>query len=328
MRVLVTGGAGYIGSVMCRMLQDAGHTVLALDDLSEGHRQAAAGVGLAVVDLRDRGAVVETCRRFRPEGCMHFASRSLVGVSMEKPLEYFENNLTGGLNLLRGLVESGCGWVVFSSSAATYGVPVNVPISEDEPVSPINPYGMSKVFVERILGELDRKGDLRFASLRYFNAAGADPVHDLGEDHDPETHVIPNVIAAALGKLPSVSVLGTNYPTTDGTCVRDYIHVVDLARAHLLAQEHLSGGGGSRVYNLGNGSGFSVREVIEVVKTVSGRQFEVVEAPRRPGDPPALVASSERIRSELGWSPEYADLVQIVQTAWDWHSAHPDGYER
>lgn len=326
MKVLVTGGAGYIGSVMSRMLVDSGHEVLVLDNLSEGHRQAAAGLGLTVLDLKDRDRVVETCRRFKPEGCMHFASRSLVGISMEQPLEYFENNLIGGLNLMRGLVESGCAWMVFSSSAATFGVPASVPITEEFPASPINPYGKSKVMIEQVLGELDRKGDLRFVSLRYFNAAGADPVHDLGEDHDPETHLIPNIIAAALGNARAVSVFGTDYPTADGTCVRDYIHVVDLARAHLLALEHLSSGRPSMVFNLGNGSGFSVREVIEVVKAVSGREFDVAEAPRRPGDPPSLVASSERIRSELGWEPAYKELRDIVQTAWDWHSRHPNGY--
>jgi UDP-glucose 4-epimerase len=326
MKVLVTGGAGYIGSVMARALTDAGHETLVLDDLSKGHRQAVAGLGLVVLDLRDRERVAEACRRFRPDGCMHFAAMSLVGESMEKPLEYFQCNVGGTLNLLGGLIGSGCRWIVFSSSAATYGQPESVPITEGAPQVPVNPYGQAKLMVERVLGELDRVGDLRYASLRYFNAAGADSEHDLGEDHDPETHIIPNVISAALGLVPSVSIFGTDYPTPDGTCLRDYIHVSDLARAHLLALEHLASGGPSGLFNLGNGSGFSVLDVIETVRQVSGREFEVVEAPRRPGDPPILVASSDRIRKELGWDPAFKGLREIVESAWAWHSAHPGGY--
>lgn len=257
---------------------------------------------------------------------MHFASLALVGDSMERPLEYFDNNVGGALSLFAGLVGSGCGWVVFSSSAATYGQPEEVPITEDAPTAPVNPYGKSKLCIEGVLEELARAGELRYASLRYFNAAGADPGHDLGEDHHPETHIIPNVVYAALGRSPGVSIFGTDYPTPDGSCVRDYVHVLDLARAHLLAMEHLSSGGESRVFNLGNGSGFSVKQVVETVREVSGSRFEVLEAARRAGDPPFLVASSERIRRELGWRPEYADLRSIVTSAWEWHRRHPDGY--
>lgn len=327
MRILVTGGAGYIGSVMSCMLSDSGHEVLVLDNLAQGHRQAAEGLGLVVLDLGDRERVAEACERFRPEGCMHFAARNLVGESMEVPLDYFENNVGGSINLMRGLVESGCRWMVLSSSAATYGEPADGShIEEGAPQAPVSPYGKAKLMVEGMLGELDRAGAMRFVSLRYFNAAGADTDHDLGEDHDPETHLIPRVIAAALGSEPRVSVFGTDYPTPDGTCVRDYVHVVDLGRAHLLAMEHLSSGGPSRTFNLGNGTGFSVRQVIDVVKQVSGRDFEVEEGARREGDPPVLVASSKRITAELDWHPMYGDLSGIVESAWRWHSSHPTGY--
>ncbi len=327
MRVLVTGGAGYIGSIVSWLLSDSGHEVLILDDLSTGHRKAVAGLGMVVLDLLDQGRVAEACRRFRPEGCMHFAAKSLVGDSMERPLEYFQNNLSGSINLFRALVESGCGNMVFSSSAAIFGEPKSVPIVEAAEQAPLNPYGHSKVMIERVLSELDRVGDMRHVSLRYFNAAGADTEHNVGEDHKPETHLIPNVIAAVLGTKPGVSVFGTDYPTKDGTCIRDYIHVVDLARAHLLALEHLSSGGPSERFNLGNGIGFSVRQVIDMVEQVSDRRFEVEDAPRREGDPPSLVASSKRIRSELGWEPAFEELRDIVKSAWTWHSANPGGYK-
>ncbi|MBU4240920.1 MAG: UDP-glucose 4-epimerase GalE [Actinobacteria bacterium] len=327
MRVLVTGGAGYIGSVMVRMLTDEGHDVLVLDDLSKGHRQAVHGVDIAVVDLEDLPAVTESCRAFKPEACLHFAARSLVAESVADPLAYFRTNVGGGLNLVSALSEAGCGLLVFSSTAATYGIPEGSPITEDSRTAPINPYGLSKLLFEQILDQLSLAGSLRYVSLRYFNAAGADVRHDLGEDHDPETHLIPRVIAAALGTEPRVVIYGNDYPTPDGTCIRDYIHVLDLARAHLLALEYLSSGGTSAVFNLGNGKGFSVREVIDVVRRASGRDFEVVDAERREGDPPVLVASSERIMSRLGWKPEFADLEGIVETAWQWHSRHPDGYQ-
>ena len=326
MRVLVTGGAGYIGSTVSKLLSDSGHEVLVLDDLSTGHRKAVAGLGLLVLDLLDRERVSEACRRFRPEGCMHFAAKSLVGESMDKPLEYFENNLGGAINLFRALVSCGCRNLVFSSSAAIFDEPESVPILEEARQAPLSPCGQVEVMVEQLLGELDRTGEMRHVSLRCFNAAGADTEHNLGEDHRPETHLIPNVIAAALGARPGVSIFGTDYPTGDGTCVRDYIHVVDLARAHTLALEHLSSGGPSQRFNLGNGIGFSVKQVVDMVRQVSGRQFKVENAPRRPGDAPALVASSERIRAELGWEPAFKDLGDIVESAWTWHSANPDGY--
>lgn len=326
MRVLVTGGAGYIGSVTVRMLNDGGHDVLVLDDLSKGHRAALHDARLAEVNLKDRQAVINTCKGFAPEACMHFAAVSLVGESVGQPLKYFGINLGGSINLLDGLIESGCRALVFSSTAAVYGEPAAVPVEENAKTEPINPYGHTKLAFERVLSECERAGDLSYASLRYFNAAGADVEGDLGEDHHPETHLIPLVISAALGLTPFVSVFGTDYPTPDGTCVRDYIHVLDLCDAHLLALEYLLDGGKSAVYNLGNGNGFSVRQVIESIRRVSGGDFEVVEAGRRSGDPPSLVASSRKISEELGWKPAFRELDAIVDTAWRWHSSHRNGY--
>lgn len=326
MRVLVTGGAGYIGSVAARMLAGKGYDILVVDDLSRGHRKAVEGLDLVVCDLLDEGAIANACSRFRPEACMHFAARSLVGESVAEPLSYFRNNVAGSINLLRGLVDSGCRNVVFSSTAAVYGEPEGMPIRESDPCAPVNPYGLSKLMVEWLLGSLTEQGTLTYASLRYFNAAGADMENDLGEDHEPETHLIPLVVAAAMGRESAVRVFGMDYPTPDGTCVRDYIHVTDLALAHVLALDHLAGGGDSGAFNLGNGTGFSVREVIAAVKDVSGRDFEVQAAERRPGDPPVLVASSERIASVLGWKPSLPGLTDIVRTAWLWHTAHPNGY--
>lgn len=326
MRVLVTGGAGYIGSVMARVLAGESHEVLVLDDLSKGHMEAVGETPLARIDLEDRDVVSEACVGFRPEACMHFAAQSLVGESMEKPLKYFNANLSGSLNLLSALVNSGCRNLVFSSSAAVYGAPESVPIAEDAATSPISPYGISKLAFEQVLSHVARVGEISYASLRYFNAAGADLEHGLGEDHRPETHLIPKVIAAAQGKDEKVAVFGGDYPTPDGTCIRDYIHIEDLCRAHLLALEHLASGGTSGVFNLGNGTGFSVREVIDSVRRVSGSDFGVTVEERRAGDPPALVASSERARSVLGWRPSFDDIDGIVETAWMWHEKNPDGY--
>ncbi len=326
MKVLVTGGAGYIGSVAVGALSKAGHDVLVLDNLTKGHDVALRGAPLAVVDIREGAAVFETCSHFAPDACMHFAAVSLVGESVENPVMYYDVNLGGSINLLAGLAAAGCRAFVFSSTAATYGQPESTPIDEMSPTFPVNPYGHTKLAFERVLAECEPAIGLSYASLRYFNAAGADIDADLGEDHTPESHLIPLLIRAALGHTTYAEVLGTDYPTPDGTCVRDYIHVSDLAAAHLLALEYLLDGGPSAIFNLGNGSGFSVREVIESVKRISGREFEVVERPRRPGDPPELVASSERIARQLGWKPSFPRLDSIVETAWRWHSLHPGGY--
>ncbi|MFH1150554.1 MAG: UDP-glucose 4-epimerase GalE [Actinomycetota bacterium] len=327
MRVLVTGGAGYIGSVASRMLAGEGHEVLVLDNLARGHRRAVADLDLEVADLEDPSALGSVCSRFGPEACMHFAADSLVGESMVDPLKYFRSNVAGSINLAAALVEYGCRGIVFSSTAAVYGDAETVPITETHPKRPVNFYGLTKYMFEQALCALDGAGQLKCVCLRYFNAAGADVAGDLGEDHHPETHLIPRVIAAALDLEPRAEVFGTDYPTADGTCVRDYIHVLDLARAHVLALEYLEETGGSGIFNLGNGSGFSVAEVIETVRKVSGREFEVAEGPRREGDPPVLVASSDKIRDELGWRPEFADLESIVSSAWEWHSLHPTGYD-
>jgi len=326
MRVLVTGGAGYIGSVMSGMLADRGHEVLVIDNLSRGHRKALEDIPLEEIDLLDAPAVTAACLGFRPGVAMHFAGHSLVDESVSNPLKYLRENLAMGLNLLQGLERADCRALIFSSSCSIFGVPSVELISEDTPTDPINPYGLSKLLFERILCELEKRGRLGFASLRYFNAAGADTVRGLGEDHTPETHLIPRVISAALGKAPAVRIFGTDYPTPDGTCVRDYVHIVDLCDAHLRAMEELNAGARRLVFNVGIGRGFSVREVVESVKRVSGVDFTVIEESRREGDPPRLVASPDRIKAELGWRPAYTELDEIVSTAWQWHSAHPEGY--
>jgi len=325
MRVLVTGGAGYIGSVTAHMMAAEGFQVLVADNLSKGHRAAVGSLDLEVVDIEDAAQIAGSCRRFKPDACLHFAARSLVGESKLAPLDYFRTNVSGTTNLLEALIAAGCRRLVFSSTAAVYGEPARVPILETDAKEPINPYGQTKLVVEGMLEELERAGEMRYATLRYFNAAGADNDASLGEDHHPETHLIPKVIAAALGKEPVVFVYGTDYPTPDGTCIRDYVHVTDLARAHVLALERIDDEGGA--FNLGNGAGFSVRQVIEAVRKESGREFDVSEGPRREGDPSALTASSERISSVLGWRAEFPDIEGIVGSAWRWHSEHPDGYQ-
>lgn len=326
MRLLITGGAGYIGSITAKNLADHGHEILVVDNLSLGHRQSTCSLNLSTTDIDDRQAILDVCNDFKPEAAVHFASRSLVGESMRDPLGYLGGNIGGSLNLFRALVECGCKYAVFSSSAAVYGNPTETPIEEDAVISPINPYGAAKVICEQFLEQLSMYNQLKFVSLRYFNAAGADTINDLGEDHNPETHLIPRVIFAALGKASSVSIFGTDYETPDGTCVRDYIHVNDLANAHRVALDHLSSGGESGVFNLGNGNGFSVREIVDVVRSISGSDFKVAEEDRRPGDPPVLVASNRRAEAVLGWKPECADIKGIIMSAWEWHSKHPEGY--
>jgi UDP-glucose 4-epimerase len=319
--ILVTGGAGYIGSVCVERLLDAGHAVTVFDNLSEGHRGAVdPRADLVLGDLADLSAITRALRDSGASAVMHFAASALVGESMADPGKYFRNNVANGVNLLEAMVAAGVRRMVFSSSCATFGVPERVPIDESLPQRPINPYGESKLMFERVLGWYDELHGVTSVALRYFNAAGA--TERFGEDHRVETHLIPNVLAVALGKRPSVDVYGTDYPTPDGSCVRDYVHIVDLAEAHLLAL----GAPESAAYNLGTGGGSSVKEVIACCREVTGRDIPAVERPRRPGDPARLVASSEKIERELGWRPRHQDLRAIVESAWAWRQKHPDGY--
>jgi UDP-glucose 4-epimerase len=323
MKLLVTGGAGYIGSVVSRHLLDAGHELTILDNLTRGHRAAVpAEAAFSPVDLRDRGALGALLAEGF-DGVLHFAALSLVGESVSHPGRYWENNVLGTLNLLEEMVAHDVGRLVFSSTAATYGIPDTVPIPETAPTRPVNPYGASKLAIDLAITDYAHAHGIGAASLRYFNVAGAHG--DTGEHHEPETHIIPNILKVALGQAESVSLFGTDYPTRDGTAVRDYVHVDDLAVAHLLALEALTAGE-HRIYNLGNGSGFSVREVIDAARTVTGQDISVSEEPRRPGDPPELVASSEKIRAELGWVPAKPTIEEIITEAWAFHQAHPDGY--
>jgi UDP-glucose 4-epimerase len=325
MRVLVTGGAGYIGSEAVAQLCEAGHRVVVLDSLFQGHRPAVdARAELVVGDLANRGALHDLFARAQPEAVLHFASHTLVGESMERPFLHLGDNVRNGLNLLECAAEHGTRRFILSSTANLFGTPDQVPIADDARIDPGSPYGESKFILERLLRWMDDRFGMRFAALRYFNAAGA-ASPERGEDHDPETHLIPIVLQVALGQRESVTIYGDDYDTPDGTCVRDYIHVSDLVDAHLRALDALDGG--SRTYNLGNGQGYSVREVIEVARAVTGHAIPVVVGPRRPGDPAVLVASSERIRRELGWAPRHPALPDIIQSAWEWHRSHPQGYE-
>lgn len=326
MNILVTGGAGYIGSIVTHELVEAGERVVVYDNLYQGHREAVHPRAVFVQgDLADVEWLDEVFREYQIEAVMHFASYTLVGESMEEPFKYIGDNVTNGLNLLRACVRHGVGRFILSSTANLFDDPERMPIDEEERIVPGSPYGESKHILERMLYWLDRTKGLRYAALRYFNAAGALPDGSLGEDHDPETHLIPIVLQVALGKREKVVIFGDDYPTRDGTCVRDYIHVVDLAQAHILALYALDRLG-SRVYNLGNGEGFTVREVIEMAREVTGHPIPAEVGPRRPGDPAVLIASSDRIRRELGWQPRYPGLRAIIETAWAWHRTHPDGY--
>jgi UDP-glucose 4-epimerase len=322
-RVLVSGGAGYIGSVTVEQLILAGHEVVVVDSLRLGHRAAVhPDAAFVQADLRDATALTATLREHRVEAIMQFAADSLVGESMRRPEQYFGNNVAGTLTLLEAALAAGVGRFVFSSTAAVYGVPEAVPIPEEAPLRPINPYGESKLMVERILGWYDQLHGLRSACLRYFNAAGAS--ERFGEDHRPETHIIPIFLQVALGQRDQAAIYGTDYDTPDGTCIRDYVHVIDLARAHILALDALAER--SAIYNLGSSHGYSVREILDACRRVSGHPIPSVEGPRRPGDPPRLVADSARVRADLGWAPRFVDLDEIVATAWRWHQAHPRGY--
>ena len=328
--VLVTGGAGYIGSHAVKELVRAGHAVVIYDSLSAGHRPAAeaalAGRGeLVAGDIRDTALLTETLRRHQADAVMHFAASLSVGDSVRDPIGYYANNLTGALSVLQAMVNAGASHLVFSSTAAVFGNPERTPITEDHPTRPINTYGETKLAVERALPHFERAYGLRSIALRYFNAAGADPEGVLGEDHDPELHVIPRALDAAMGR-GSFQVFGEDYETPDGTCLRDYIHVTDLAAAHVLALDALRGGAASTIYNLGNGRPTSVRQVLDAVAAVTGKRVPYTTGPRRPGDPAVLYASSDRIKQDLGWQPRYEDVEMIVSTAWRWREAHPTGY--
>lgn len=324
MKVLVTGGAGYVGSTATAELIGAGHEVVVFDNLSQGHRAAVHPKAAFVTgDLANLAEVERVFAEHKPEAVMHFAARSLVGESMQQPFLYLGENITNALNLLQVTAEKGVKRFIFSSTANLFDNPEKIPIDETAKIIPGSPYGESKFIIERMLYWLERTHGLRHACLRYFNAAGGTP--ERGEDHCPETHLIPIVLQAALGQRPHVTVFGSDYPTPDGTCVRDYIHVVDLAQAHILALEALDSG--SRIYNLGNGLGFSVKEVVEAARKITGHAIPVELGQRRPGDVATLVAGSDKIRRELGWNPRYTDLTTIVQSAWEWHQAHPQGYD-
>lgn len=319
--ILVTGGAGYIGSHAVLALKHAGYEVVILDNLVYGHRDIAEKlqVELVVGDTSDRALLDDLFARRPITAVMHFSAYAYVGESVNEPAKYYRNNVIGTLTLLEAMLTASINKFVFSSTCATYGVPQQIPLTEDHPQHPINPYGATKLMVERILADFSAAYNLRSVCFRYFNAAGAHPDGLIGEDHNPETHLIPLVLMTALGKRESVSIYGTDYPTPDGTCIRDYIHVMDLADAHILGLEYLMQGKATAVFNLGNGNGFSVKQVIDTAKTVTGRDIKVVESDRRAGDPAILVGSSDKARKTLGWQPQYADLKSIIDHAWRWH---------
>ncbi len=321
MKILVTGGAGYIGSICVEQLLNAGHEVAVFDNLTEGHRKAVDPRSeLIVGDLANREEIADATQRVQPAAVMHFAANALVGESMQNPSKYFRNNVTAGINLLDAAVGAGVRKFIFSSTCATFGIPERVPIDETLPQRPINPYGESKLMFEQALRWYDEIHGLRYVALRYFNAAGA--TERFGEDHRIETHLIPNVLKVALGQRSHVDIFGTDYETPDGTCIRDYIHILDLAQAHMLAL----GAERSAKYNLGTGGGTSVREIIASCERVSGKKITVVEKERRSGDPARLIAGSDKIRTELGWAPKFQDIDTIIESAWKWHVQNPQGY--
>lgn len=327
MRILVTGGAGYIGSHAVRRFCEHGHDVWIYDNLSLGHAAAVPDDRLIAADLSERERLTAVLRDKRIEAVVHFAASAFVGESVEQPYKYYRNNVVNTLTLLESMQAAGVQRIVFSSTCATYGVPTAVPITEETPQQPINPYGRTKLIIEWALADAARAYGLGYAALRYFNAAGAHPSGEIGEDHQPETHLIPLILQSVLGQRDGIHVFGTDYPTPDGTCIRDYIHVDDLAEAHLLALAKIESGKGLHL-NLGTGRGFSVREVINICSDVTGSAINVIEGPRRAGDPPALVAAAEKASSILDWKPAYTGLHEIVESAWRWHRSHPHGYSR
>ena len=326
MKVLVTGGAGYIGSNMTAMLAAQGHEPIVLDNLSKGHRSAVKHAEFIHGDLADYQLLLKTLKKYKIQAVMHFAASIEVGESIRHPLKYYQNNLANTQTLLSAMQAAQVEKFVFSSTAAVYGMPRQTPITEDAPKEPINPYGETKLAAEKMCHYQSQTKKLRYATLRYFNASGAGSNATLGEDHRPESHLIPLTIQAAMAKLSHVEIYGTDYPTPDGTCIRDYIHIDDLCRAHLLALNKLQSDS-ELIYNLGNNAGYSVRQVIETVKKVSGRDFKVTESDRRPGDAPVLTSDATKAKTQLGWKPQIPELEKIVETAWIWHNKHPNGYE-
>jgi UDP-glucose-4-epimerase GalE len=325
MRVLVTGGAGYVGSHAAKLLAASGHDVWVLDSLAEGHRAAVGKLPLIVADLLDQTTITTTLRSNRIDAVMHFAAFAYVGVSVREPAKYYHNNIVGTLALLDAMRAADVRRIVFSSTCATYGIPTKVPITEDHPQRPINPYGFTKLAIEHALADYAHAYGLGYAALRYFNASGAAADGTIGEDHDPETHLIPLVLQVALGQREHVDVFGTDYPTPDGTCIRDYIHVDDLAAAHLLALQNLDDGTALKL-NLGTGRGVSVQQVVDICREVTGHQIPTRECPRREGDPPELIADPAAAKRELSWEAKHRDARTTIESAWGWHKSHPHGY--
>jgi UDP-glucose 4-epimerase len=324
--ILVVGGAGYIGSHMCKYLSKNGYLPIVLDNLSRGHEKAVKWGPLIEGSISDRNILKRVFSEHRIDAVMHYAAYSYVGESVTDPSMYYQNNLADTICLLSEMVEAEIKNIVFSSSCAVYGEPEEIPITENHPKNPVNPYGWTKYMVEQVLNDFKYAYGVESVSLRYFNAAGADPEGELGEDHNPETHLIPIAIQAALGKREEIRIYGNNYPTHDGTCIRDFIHVEDLAESHLLALNRLLNGKGGGTYNLGNGEGYSVREVIDITRRITGKPIRDRVVDRRDGDPAVLVGSSDKAKNELGWNPRFPDLESIVETAWHWHQKHPNGY--
>lgn len=328
MKILVTGGAGYIGSHIVKDLLAEKHQVFVLDNLSLGHRSAVCSPAVFIkADLSDKNKINQGLRKYKPQVIIHMAAHSLVGESMEKPEKYFHNNVLNGINLLEAMIKNKIKYLVFSSSASVYGEPKKIPIKESDQIKPTNVYGQTKYVFEKILDYFDQKYGLKYISLRYFNAVGADISGQIGEDHNPETHLIPNILKAALGQKKFLEIYGDDYKTKDGTCVRDYIHVSDLAQAHILALKNLVKNKKSKIYNLGSEKGFSVKEILEKCIDVTKKIIPARIVNRRTGDPAILIASSTKIKKELGWRPKYSDLEKIIQTAWQWHQKNPRGYK-
>lgn len=329
MNILVTGGAGYIGSHVVELLVKSGHKPIVYDNLMKGHIDAVSDdVQFVEGDIHDFTFLKHIMAEYEIDGVMHFAASSLVGESMTDPGQYYYNNVAGTMGILDAMRAVGVDYLVFSSTAAVYGEPKSVPITEEAETNPTNVYGRTKLMIEKMMVDYHNAYGLNYVALRYFNAAGASELGNIGEDHHPETHLIPLILQTALGKRDHIAIYGSDYPTEDGTCIRDYIHVMDLASAHVLAMEHLIKGGDSKSYNLGSQKGYSVREIIAAAKKVTGRDFNVLEEARREGDPAVLIASSEKIKKELNWQPEHSSIEDIIASAWRWHSGHPDGFAK